>query len=309
MIKRTLYFGNPSYLSMRNEQLVLKYPAVEKNENLPIHFKKEAETTIPIEDIGMVIIDHRQITITHDLCEKLIENNSAIVWCDAKHHPTGMTLPFAANDTLSEKTRYQIEASEPLKKQLWRQTIESKILNQAAVLKHFGYHYQDLINMSSQVLSGDTGNMEGRAAAKYWDKMLEQFETTRGRFDGPPNNFLNYAYAILRATVARNLVGSGLLPVLGIHHRNKYNAYCLANDIMEPYRPIIDQHIFDNIELQQFLPLELGKKEKAHILDLVNIDVEIEGKKSPLMVGVQRTTASVMKCFMGESRKISYPTL
>lgn len=309
MIKRTLYFGNPSYLSMRNEQLVLKYPAVEKNESLPIHFKKEAETTVPIEDIGMVIIDHRQITITHDLCEKLIENNSAIVWCDAKHHPTGMTLPFAANDTLSEKTKFQIEASEPLKKQLWRQTIEAKIWNQAVVLKHFDYPHQDLINMSSQVLSGDTGNMEGRAAAKYWDKMLEQFDTTRGRFDGPPNNFLNYGYAILRATVARNLVGSGLLPVLGIHHRNKYNAYCLADDIMEPYRPIIDQHIFDYIELQQFLPEELGKKEKAHILDLVNIDVEIEGKKSPLMVGVQRTTASLMRCFMGESRKISYPTL
>jgi CRISP-associated protein Cas1 len=309
MIKRTLYFGNPSYLSMRNEQLVLKYPAVEKNVNLPIHFKKEAETTVPIEDIGMVIIDHRQITITHDLCEKLIENNSAIVWCDAKHHPTGMTLPFAANDTLSEKTRFQIEASEPLKKQLWRQTIEAKILNQAAVLKHFSYPYQNLIYMATQVLSGDTSNMEGRAAAKYWDKMLEQFDTTRGRFDGPPNNFLNYAYAILRATVARNLVGSGLLPVLGIHHRNKYNAYCLADDIMEPYRPIIDEHIFDYIELQEFLPEELGKKEKAHILDLVNIDVEIEGKKSPLMVGVQRTTASLMKCFMGESRKISYPTL
>ncbi len=307
MIKRTLYFGNPSYLSMRNEQLVLKYPAVEKSDTLPIHFKKEAETTIPIEDIGMVIIDHRQITITHDLCEKLIENNSAIVWCDAKHHPTGMTLPFAANDTLSEKTRYQIEASEPLKKQLWRQTIEVKILNQAAVLKHFGYPHQDLLYMASQVLSGDTANMEGRAAAKYWDKMLEQFDSTRGRFDGPPNNFLNYAYAILRATVARNLVGSGLLPVLGIHHRNKYNAYCLADDIMEPYRPIIDQHIFEYIELQQFLPEELGKAEKAHILDLLNIDVEIEGKKSPLMVGVQRTTASLMKCFMGESRKISYP--
>lgn len=307
MIKRTLYFGNPSYLSMRNEQLVLKYPVVEKSDTLPVHFKKESETTIPIEDIGMVIIDHRQITITHDLCEKLIENNSAIVWCDAKHHPTGMTLPFAANDTLSEKTRYQIEASEPFKKQLWRQTIEAKILNQAAVLKHFGYPHQDLINMASQVLSGDTGNMEGRAAAKYWDKMLEQFDTTRGRFDGPPNNFLNYAYAILRATVARNLVGSGLMTVLGIHHRNKYNAYCLADDIMEPYRPIIDQHIFEYIVLQQFLPDELGKAEKAHILDLVNIDVEIEGKKSPLMVGVQRTTASLMKCFMGESRKISYP--
>ncbi|MFC3810352.1 type II CRISPR-associated endonuclease Cas1 [Lacihabitans lacunae] len=309
MIKRTLYFGNPSYLSMRNEQLVLKYPAVEKNSGNQVHYKKEAETTVPIEDIGMIIIDHRQITITHDLCEKLIENNSAIVWCDAKHHPTGMTLPFAANDTLAEKTRYQIESSEPLKKQLWKQTIEAKILNQAAVLNHFELPNADLGFLATQVLSGDTGNIEGRAAAKYWNKLLEPFETTRGRFDGPPNNFLNYGYAILRATVARSLVGSGLLPVLGIHHRNKYNPYCLADDIMEPYRPIVDLHVFEYINKEEFLPELLGKSEKAHILNLLNIDVEIEGKKSPLMVGVQRTTSSLMKCFMGETRKILYPTL
>jgi CRISP-associated protein Cas1 len=309
MIKRTLYFGSPSYLSMRNQQLVLKYPSVENNDSLTVHFKKEAETTVPIEDIGMVIIDHRQITITHDLCEKLIENNSAIVWCDAKHQPSGMTLPFAANDTLSEKTRYQIEATEPLKKQLWKQTIETKILNQAAVLKYFKYPHQDLVHMATQVLSGDTANMEGRAAAKYWGKMLEQYDTTRGQFEGTPNNFLNYAYAILRATVARNLVASGLLPVLGIHHRNKYNAYCLADDIMEPYRPIIDQYIFEYLENQKVIPDELGKEEKSYILNLLNLDVIIEGKKSPLMIAVQRTTSSLMKCFMGETRKINYPIL
>ena len=306
MIKRTLYFGNPSHLSVKNEQLVLKY---KENASFSPDFDPKQDHSIPIEDIGMVIIDNSQITFTHNVCEQLIENNTAIVWCNAKHHPVGMTLPFAANDTLSEKTRYQIKATEPFKKQLWKQTIETKILNQAAVLGYFNLPNQDLVNMSKQVLSGDTTNLEGRAAAKYWDKMLEPFDTTRGRFEGAPNHFLNYGYAILRATVARNLVGSGLLPVLGINHRNKYNAYCLADDIMEPYRPIVDQYLFEYINTAEFIPEELGKAEKAHILNLVNIDIVIEGKKSPLMVAVQRTTASLMRCFMGESRKVSYPIL
>lgn len=309
MIKRTLYFGNPAYLSMRMEQLVHKMPVIEKHKEFTASFKKEAETTIPIEDIGMVVIDHSQITLTHDLCEKLIANNTAVVWCDAKHMPTALTLPMAANDTFSEKTRYQIEGSEPLKKQLWRQTIEAKILNQAAVLKHFKYPHKDLENMATQVLSGDTANMEGEAAAKYWNKMLEPYDTPRGQHEGSPNHFLNYAYAILRATVARSLVGSGLLLVLGIHHRNKYNAYCLADDIMEPYRPIIDQYIFEYLNTLEIIPETLGRTEKQHILNLLHIDIIIEGKKSPLMVGMQRTTSSLMRCFMGETRKILYPVI
>ncbi len=309
MIKRTLYFGNPAYLSMRNEQLVLRYPSVEKNPDLPLHFKKEAENTFPIEDIGMVIIDHRQITVTHDLCEKLIANNSAIIWCDAKHHPTGITLPMADNDTLAEKARYQIEASEPLKKQLWRQTIETKILNQSAVLKQLNLPAEDLVFLATQVKSGDTGNIEGRAAAKYWQKLLKPYQTTRGQHEGPPNHLLNYGYAILRATIARSLVSSGLIPVLGIHHRNKYNAYCLADDIMEPYRPIVDLYIFRYLATKADLSEELNKDDRAYLLQLTNLDVYIEGKKSPLMVASQRTTASLMRCFMGEVRKIAYPEM
>lgn len=309
MIKRTLYFGNPSYLSMQNEQLVLKYPAVEKNDTLPAHFKSGVISTVPIEDIGMVIIDHRQITITHDLCEKLIANNSVILWCDAKHQPTGMTLPLADNDTLAEKTRYQIEASEPLKKQLWKQTVEAKILNQAAVLEALGHTNKELKYLASQVLSGDSTNTEGRSAAIYWKKLLEPYGTTRGQFDGYPNNLLNYGYAILRATVSRALVSSGLLPVLGIHHRNKYNAYCLSDDIMEPYRPLVDLYLFAYIHNQKSRSEILSKEDKNHILNLINIDILLEGKNSPLMVAISRTTASLMRCYMGETRKIIYPEL
>jgi CRISP-associated protein Cas1 len=309
MIKRTLYFGNPAYLSMQNQQLVLRLPEIDKNANLPLLFKKQIEASVPIEDIGMVVIDHRQITLTHDLCETLIDNNSAIVWCNSKHHPTALTLSMAGNDTLSKKTRFQIDASESLKKQLWKQTIEAKILNQATVLGQLGYPNDDLKFMAKNVQSGDTTNVEGRAAARYWEKILAKFSTTRGQFEAPPNNYLNYGYAILRACVARSLVCSGLLPVLGIHHRNKYNAYCLADDIMEPYRPLVDKWVLDYIETEQLLVEDLGTDEKRHILNLMNIDVEIEQKISPLMVATQRTTASLMRCFMGESRKISYPLL
>lgn len=309
MIKRILYFGNPAYLSTRYEQMVVKYPAIERNETLPPYFKKEAERTVPIEDIGMVVLDHKQITLTHDLCEKLIENNAVVVWCDAKHQPIGMTLPLAANDTHSEKTRYQLEASEPFKKQLWRQTVEAKIVNQANVLAYFGYPDQPLRYLASTVHSGDNTHVEARAASIYWKHLLGPFQTNRGRFEGPPNHLLNYGYALLRAIVARNLVGSGLLPVLGIHHRNKYNAYCLADDIMEPYRPFVDQYVFDYIRNTEILSDTLQKNDKAHLLGLTGLDVEIEGKTSPLLVGVQRTTSSLMKCYMGERRKLSYPIL
>ena len=234
MIKKTLYFENPAYLHLSNSQFVIKHKSEEK----------EILRSIPVEDIGMIILDHPQISLTHSLCQKLIANNTAIVWCNAQHLPFGITLSMADNDTYSEKIHYQINASIPLKKQLWKQTIEAKINNQALVLKKLGHNYKDLIHLSSKVKSGDSENLEAYAAARYWDKLLEPYKTTRGQYEDPPNNMFNYAYAILRAVIARSLVGSGLNPVLGIHHHNKYNPYCLADDIMEPYRPIIDLYIF-----------------------------------------------------------------
>ncbi|MCR9062654.1 MAG: type II CRISPR-associated endonuclease Cas1 [Cytophagales bacterium] len=309
MIKRTLYFGNPAYLSMRLDQLEHRIPSVEKNKDLSESFKEEVVTRIPIEDIGLVILDHKQITITHGLCEKLIGRNVSVLWCDSSHHPTGLLLPISSNDTQSEKLKYQLEASEPLKKQLWKQTVEQKVKNQAAVLNYFGKDAQALEHLSTEVKSGDTGNTEARAAAIYWGRLLETFDTNRGRYEAPPNHMLNYGYAILRAIVARSLVGSGCLPVLGIHHRNKYNHYCLADDIMEPYRPFVDKMVLEYINENEFLPNDLGREEKKHLLSLPFLDVLMEDKTSPLMVASQRTTASLMRCFMGESRRIIYPEI
>jgi CRISP-associated protein Cas1 len=308
MIKKTLYFGNPSYLSLSNGQLVIKLPEVEKNANLSEVFKKQAVRTIPIEDIGVVILDHRQITVTQALMAALLDNTVALISCNDRHMPTGMFLPLQGNATQNERFRRQIEASAPLKKQLWQQTVKAKIENQAALLeKQTGQPARKLCRMAAEVKSGDADNQEAQAAVYYWRNIftgMPQF--VRGQDEAPPNNLLNYGYAILRAVVARALVGSGLLPVYGIFHHNKYNDYCLADDIMEPYRPYVDQLVIDIMKHCGDIS-QLATDIKRRLLQIPAIDVNIAGKKSPLMIAAAQTTASLAKCFNGESRKIIYP--
>ena len=297
MIKRTLYFGNPAYLKTLNEQLIVELPDTGE--------KKQ----VPIEDIGIVILDHQQITITQALIAKLLENNTALITCNDTHHPTGLLLNLDGNTLQSQKFKAQIEASQPLKKQLWQQTVSAKIANQAALLGIEKAANGILLRYAKDVKSGDSGNHEAKAAAYYWKHLFHEFlQFKRDRYGEPPNNLLNYGYAILRAVVARNLVGSGLLPTLGIFHRNQYNAYCLADDIMEPYRPFVDQVVCKIISMNgQYLDMTPAMKKE--LLTIPVIDVMIDEQKSPLMLAVQRTTASLSKCYEGESRKLLYPEL
>lgn len=312
MIKKTLYFGNPAYLSLRMGQMVIKLPEVESNELLPEIMKKQAEITKPIEDIGVVVLDNRRITITQGLLEALLENNCAVITCDNHSLPVGLMLPLYGNSTQNERFRYQLDASQPLRKQLWQQTIKAKIENQAAVLSaSSGMPIKNMKRWADDVRSGDPDNVEGHAAAYYWRYFfnnitgLENF--TRNREGMAPNNLLNYGYAILRAVVARALVTSGLLPTLGIHHHNRYNAYCLADDIMEPYRPYVDELVFAIVKEQGVDNLQLTTTLKAQLLSIPTLDVVIGGKRSPLMVAATQTTASLYKCFSGELRRIAYP--
>jgi len=310
MIKRTLCFTNPAYLSLKNSQLVIKLPEVETNSSLPESFRAETIKTIPIEDIGVVVLDNKRITITQGVLEALLENNCAVITCNDSHLPVGMHLPLVGNTTQTERMRFQIEASLPLKKQLWQQTISAKIQNQALVLRQMrGTEVRNMLKWASEVKSGDSENLEARAAVYYWQNafpMIENF--TRSREGVSPNNLLNYGYAILRAIVARALVSSGLLTTLGIHHRNKYNAYCLADDIMEPYRPYVDKLV---MQLYDKYPdcEELTKELKAELLSIPVLDVVINGKRSPLMIAVSTTTSSLQKCYSGELRKIVYPII
>ena len=310
MIKKTLCFSNPIYLSLRNAQLVLHLPEVESNKTLPEAIKKEAERTIPIEDVGVVIFDNRRITITSGVMEALLENNCAVITCNQKSMPVGLLLPLCGNTTQNERFRSQIDASLPLRKQLWQQTIKQKILNQEYVLRTNTDKETNCMRVwSNDVRSGDPDNLEARAAAYYWKNLFINYPNfVRDREGTPPNNLLNYGYAILRAIIARALVGSGLLPTLGIHHHNRYNAYCLADDIMEPYRPYVDQLVLDIIQCNSEIS-DITRDLKMQLLGIPMLDVVINGKRSPLMIAAQQTTASLARCFAGENKRISYPEM
>lgn len=308
MIKKTLYFGNPAYLSLRNAQLVIKLPEVENSASLPERMKLQSEVTKPIEDLGVVVLDNKQITITSGVIEALLENNCALITCDSKSMPVGLMLPLYGNTTQNERFRKQLDASLPLRKQLWQQTVQAKIRNQAAVLAACTHgETKCMLAWAGDVRSGDPDNLEARAAAYYWKNLFAEVPGfVRDREGIPPNNLLNYGYAILRAVVARSLVISGLLPTLGIHHHNRYNAYCLADDIMEPYRPYVDELVYGLFK-QYGNEVALTKEVKFSLLSIPTLEVRLGGRRSPLMVAVGQSTASLYKCFSGELRRILYP--
>lgn len=293
MIKRTLYFGNAAYLNTNTEQLIINYP------------DNKEQKSVPIEDIGIIILDHYRITVSSGLIAKLLSNNVAFITCDEKHLPQGLMLNLSEGHTRQEHFAVQINTSEAFNNKLWKTVIKQKISNQAFVLKENEYEYENLKYFAKNVESGDPNNLEGQAAAYYWKRIfsndIDNFK--RGQFEAPPNNLLNYGYTILRAIAARSLVASGLLPTFGIHHHNKYNAYCLADDIMEPYRPFVDRLVLGIIYDLSEMEMELNTKIKKELLQIPVLDVIINGKTSPLMLAMQQTTASLYKSM--ENKKVS----
>ena len=292
MIKRVLCFENPARLSLKLAQMVVELQDVTR--------------TLPIEDIGVVILDHKQITITHALIDALLANNVAMVTSNDKHLPVGLMLPLDGNTLQSERFRAQIDASEPLKKQMWQQTIVAKVLGQAHVLGTQLIEHNNMLKWAKDVRSGDTENMEARAAAFYWRNMFEKDAVIRDPQGLPPNNLLNYGYSIVRAMMARALVGAGLLPTLGIHHHSRYDAYCLADDIMEPYRPFVDMKVLEMWK-NGGITSDISSDQKRELLGITTMDVSISGHRSPMMLAIQTTAQSVQKCYSGEARKIIYP--
>ena len=295
MLKKTLSFSCAYHLSTKLDQLV-------------ITSKETGETiTRPIEDLGFVILDNQQITFTQHVVQLLVENNVAVVICDSKHHPSSMLMHLDTHYIQAERFRHQIAASEPLRKQLWQQTIKAKIRNQAKVLSKVGESNIALVNLANKVNSGDTSNIEGQAARIYWKRLFGQ-TFYRQREGPPPNPSLNYGYSIVRAAIARAIVGSGLLPTLGIHHHNKYNSFALADDIMEPYRPFVDLLIYRQINT---IPdyHNITKERKGEFLQLLTADCLFKDNKSPIMIAMEYSSASLAKCFEGSSKKIDYPEI
>jgi len=298
MIKRTLAFSNPLVLFKKDNQLIVEFPENDKD-----------TVSIPIEDIGILILDHYQIKLTSALLAALQSNNTVVISCDEKHHPQGVMLPFWSHTNFTDRLWSQIEAGEPLKKKLWQQTVSVKIYNQACVLKKQGEDCDNMFNWAKRVKSGDSENLEARAAAWYWEHLFgEESGFRRKRFGDTPNNLLNYGYAVLRAVVARSLVGSGLFPALGIHHRNRSNAFCLADDVMEPYRPFVDMVVLQMVADHPG-DLELSPANKKELLQIPAISVFINDNFSPLMVGMQQTTASLAECLEGARKSIKYPRI
>lgn len=298
MIKRTLYFTQQAHLSAHKRQLVVTYP------DEPI--KKQ----VPIEDIGILLLEDHRITLSHHLISSLLENNAVIITCDSYHLPQGMVLNTTGSHTYQEQLRYQLAATEAFNNRLWQQTVKAKISNQATILQQNSFPVENMMRWADKVKPGDPDNFEARAAANYWKSIFEDhlISFKRGRFEGAPNNMLNYGYTILRATVARALAGSGLLLAVGYHHSNKYNAYCLADDVMEPYRPFVDQLVLELVRsLDEYDQLTPSLKQE--LLKIPTLDVTIGGQKSPLMLAVQQTTSSLAKCYAGELKHLKLPQL
>jgi CRISP-associated protein Cas1 len=308
-LKRTLYFGTPAYLKKQRNQLVIERP-------------EQANALVPIEDIGVVVLDCYQITLTSGLLQAFVEKNVAVIQCDEAHLPVGLLLPLHGNVVQTERYHAQITASEPLRKHLWGQVITQKIANQGIALGRAGGNSTPLLKWSREVKAGDSTFQEGRSAAYYWQHFFELHlpEFYRGRGLAAPNNLLNYGYAIVRSVMARAIVSSGLLPTLGIHHHNRYNAYCLADDMMEPYRVWVDLAVLEIVateSLPQPLPRRGDGREidtltmahKTRLLKVMQEDVMINDSFSPLLVAVGHTAHSLVRCFEGEQRKLALPML
>lgn len=298
MLKRTVYFGSACYLNKEQNQLRIRRP----DDDLSLG-------TVPLEDIGAVVLDHPRITLTVPLLQALGQQNAAVIICDQKHLPLVTLQPLYKHTLHTKILRLQLGASVPLNKQLWTQTVRAKIENQARLLRKYGQNAAPLHRWIKEVKSGDTENTEAKAAVYYWKKYMREImecAVYREREGEPPNHLLNYAYAVLRALVCQTLVAAGLHPARGIFHKNQYNPHCLADDIMEPYRPYADDLTIKIVRRYGKIE-ELTREIKAELLSIATVNVNIDGHLSPLINGLRKTVSSLSGCYQGERRTLNYP--
>ena len=295
MVKRTLFFSSPCYLSAKNKQVVVSFK------------DGRDEQTVPAEDVGYVVLENHSITFSIKLIELLSEYNAAVIFCDSRHMPLSMLQPFAGNSTYAETVNKQVQASLPLKNKLWKRTVEIKIKNQALLLEKLNKGRSNALQkIAGSVKSGDKDNREGVAAKIYWKTLFDGQSFKRERFGEYPNNMLNYGYAILRAAMARALVGTGLSPLFGIYHHNKYNAFALVDDVMEPFRPFVDNVVVNIIN--QYDDEELTPEIKQELLRFLTMDTQMKNK-TPLMLALTRTAASLARSFTESKNIVEYPLL
>jgi len=294
MIKRIVEISNSAYLHLRNNQMV-----IERDE--------QDDAQVPVEDLGVLILDHPAITHTQALLVACWKNNVVVLICDEKHLPGAILLPLEAHSLQSKIIAQQVQVTEPTRKRLWQVIVQAKVREQASVLRSLKGDADPLPAYVAKVKSGDPDNIEAQAARIYWQKLFGP-DFRRDRKEADINSLLNYGYAILRAALARAIVGTGLHPSLGLHHHNQYDSFCLADDLIEPLRPLVDIKVY---ELYQPAPgkLELNIDSKRILLEILSWNCAIDGQRMPLLVALHRYAASVRKVICGEQKQLEIPTL
>ena len=281
MIKKTIEFGTPgTRLSVKLRQLVVERPDT-------------PTTTLPIEDLGIVIVDDRQCTMTQSVLLELMEAGAILVVTGRDHLPAGMMLPLDAHHVQTERHRAQVAVREPTRKRLWQTIVRAKIRQQSEVLLHFFGQHQGLVPLAARVRSGDPDNLEAQAAQRYWPRL---FGTAfrRDREAGGINALLNYGYAVMRAACARAIVGAGLIPSLGVFHRNRSNPFCLADDLLEPYRPLVDWRVRQMVDGGD-APSLAERETKAQLLSLLNETICVGERRTPVLLAFHHSAASLCR--------------
>lgn len=301
MLKRTIEISRePAHLATENRQLLVLRQGQSKRD-VPMRAR------LPLEDLGMVVVDHRETTYSHNALAGIAEHGAVLLVCDRRHLPAGILLPLPSHTELVWRIRDQIQAGKVIRKQLWKQLVVAKVRAQASNLNHDSAARRKLLSLARRVRSGDPENIEAQASRIYWPVLFasgplrEPFRRSPGG-GKPPNNLLDYGYAIMRAAVARAIVGAGMLPMLGIKHENRSNAFCLADDLVEPLRPIVDRKacclFLDN-------RLSLEQPVKAELLSLLDSTVKTGDATGPLQVALARYAAAFARCLAGEQEDLT----
>jgi CRISPR-associated protein Cas1 len=268
--------------------------------------KRHDEITLPLTDIAAVIVSHPQVSYTHAVLAGLAEAGAIFVACNPKHMPAAMLLPLASHSTQTERFAQQAALPQPARKQIWQQIIRAKILAQARLLQQRLGRDFGLFPMASRVRSGDAGNLESQAARIYWPALFGDFR--RDPEGEGVNACLNYGYAVLRAVVARALCGAGLHPSLGVHHHNRYDAFCLADDLMEPFRPLVDG-VVARLRDQRGPSVAVDKDSKAAIIQGLLQRYTGGGESRTLFDWAARAACALAAVIEGREEKFAMPEL
>ena len=292
MIKRVVDISQQSYLHVKNKQLLVD---------------RDGETIaqISIEDLGILILQHQAIVLTQSVVSQCQHNNVAILFCDSRHLPISITLPLWEGNSLHTKVlREQMAVSVPTRKRLWQKVVKYKISEQATTLQLAGANAKGLQRLQEKVKSGDPDNCEAQAAKQYWGLLMGKNFRRDPDAEGV-NALLNYGYSIVRAMTARALVGAGLHPAIGLHHKNQYNSLCLADDVMEPFRPWVDWRVWQLLE--QSGDISVNQNSKQCLLSLLSDSVVMGDRQMPLMVAAHSLAAGLKRALTDSKQSLVYP--